>query len=1160
MFSLINSAVTFPLAAGSLSSMTAPLPILERRNASQPLQLTILKGQHDIFTAPPLSSTGKQPTIMRRLIDFFNHGILPFTGRSHEMERVLAFWRTATEGYGLRSMLVLGEAGSGKSRLLEETLPTVIASGGVVIHWKFYPNTSTSLLSIATRALRHLQGARALLKFDPEETVESVIEALRRIARLRPVLVVMEDAHLLNGESINDLTTILHGLADDAIPLLCLARPQQLLIRPTLERFLIDELSLDGFSADALEDLWKNLFQSPTDERFLQVLFQATHGNPLAVRSAIRGALSSGTLVRSASGDRWESTIPTAQLSATLHHSVGLLSEGMAAHLNQQERAAAERLALLGEVFSREGARQLIGDERILSFLSFKGIIAPVATMPGPINGSFSTTTPLTFTHTLLHAHLAVPPTINDLHKLAELVQLGVPLYSVHPFHLIAEHASRLQLAKPQASATLLRILADAQTLNTTSDWGLGKTLLAAAKAIREGMEERWSTEDAHLFQIHELDTQLLLLRNNYSPEFLQAAAQMMELTSGTLPENLIEFRMQALGHYLRSHPDSATSDSALEEVDRLVAAHPKLIFTLPYVRFLGVVVTTLGQGREVQEIEDRLAPVLAAPELPIEVRRYAMRDVVPRFIWSFSSPQQLAQRLQQLEEVELYGSDDDITIRTRKIALFVGLGRAEEAVTLVDKLMPRLQDRGLHGHILQCRLQQLYAMGGLSGNLTAIASEVEQMEMQLPDQARPRFRASVGLRLAHMGMLRGETEWTQQIHQRYGGYEHIAYSIRERILLATTTEDLHNTLRLLLEEERKYPERYDLPPSVVNYILAPNQSLRAEAIAALREAFAAEIYMLTGLQYLHAYLKLMNHIATFDPEMVAELQGDMQAMVGQGMQWLQERRLNGYMEGVLKLHSNRFEPNHLKQWQQKTAAIAAEQNSIAIEEQPHSVQLRIRMLGNISIQKRGEESAPVRGARLRTLLGLLVIDQMLQHPLSYREFCRIAADGEDDPERSRKMMSMGLLRLREAIGDDAISSDGDTPQLNSALVHVDLLEAHALIQKTNSALRSNTLSRATLLLNRALELTQGDVPFPGLYQNFFEAARDEFELRLRSTLLAVATRLLQEDDPAAAERLLEHGNRILVDDEEIGELLCAALETQGKKIEAERVRARIVK
>ncbi|MCE7933512.1 MAG: hypothetical protein DYG96_02845 [Chlorobi bacterium CHB2] len=1130
--------------------MTAPLLNSAPRNASQPLPLTFLGDQHDIFT---VASSDKQPTIMRRLVDFFNHGILPFTGRSQEVERVLKFWQAATEGYGLRSMLVLGEAGSGKSRLLEEAVLSINANGGVLIHWKLYPNTSTSLLPIAARVFRHLNAAHLLLKSDPEETMESVSNALRRIARLRPVLLVIEDVHLLTGDSINDLSTLLHGLADEAIPLLLLARPQQLPIRPMIERFLVDEFSLGGLDAEGLAKLWESLFQSPADERFLHLLLQATHGNPLAVRSAIRGALSSGVLARSVSGDQWQTTLPTPQLLATFHHSVGLLSEGMTAHLNQQERDAAERLTLLGEVFSREGARYLLDDERMLSFLIFKGVIAPVATMPGPINGSFSAATPLTFTHTLLHAHLATPATSSELCLLAEIIQLGLPLYSVHPFHLIAEHGLRLQLSAPQASATLLRILTAAQALNTTRDWELGTAMMEAAKAIREGMEGIWDAEHEREFQIRELDTRLLLLRNNHSKDFLHAAKRMMELTSGTLPNHLIEFRIEALGHHLRSHHDHATSSSALAEVDRLGIAHPELMRTIPYVRFLAVAATTMGQGsKSVQEIEDRLASVLALRDIPTEVRRYAMRDVVPRFIWSFNSPQHLAQRLQQLEEVERYGGDDDITIRTRKIALFVGLGRAMEAIALVDTLMPSLRDRGLQGHILQCRLQQLYAIGGMGGDLHAIASEIEQIEIMIPEQARPRFRASVGLRLVHMGMLRGESEWTQHIHHRYGKHQQIAYSTREQILLATNTQDLHNALRAMLDE--KEPERCDFPPEVATYILTQDPTLRAEAIAHLRECFAAEIYMMTGLQYLHAYLTLIDHLAMFDSNIVAELQEDMQAMLQQGMEWLQQRQLTSYMEGIVRLYPHRFATNQPQQWQQAIAAIAAKQSTTPTAEQHQPQQIQIRMLGTISIQKPGEEPAPVRGARLRTLLGLMVIDQMLPQPLRYREFCRIAADGEDDPERSRKMMSMGLLRLREGIGDDAIATDGDTPRLNSALVRVDLLEAHTLIQEANAALRSNALTRAASLLARALDCTSGNVPFPNLYQNFFEAARDEFEIQLRSTLLAASTRLLQEDDPTTAEQLLNRGNRILANDEEIGELLRTALEAQGKKVEAARL------
>lgn len=211
-------------------------------------------------------------------------------------------------------------------------------------------------------------------------------------------------------------------------------------------------------------------------------------------------------------------------------------------------------------------------------------------------------------------------------------------------------------------------------------------------------------------------------------------------------------------------------------------------------------------------------------------------------------------------------------------------------------------------------------------------------------------------------------------------------------------------------------------------------------------------------------------------------------------------------------------------------------------------------MLGSIEAQTPDGTIMQIRGGRLRLLLGLLVADRMLARPLGHREFCRIAG-GEEDAERARKTMNGAVMRLRETVGEDTIMTDGETPSLNLELVDVDLLEALRLMREAGDAMRARLLARALSAVREALDIWNGDVPFPTLYQSFFEAAREDFESGLRTTTMTVARALLAEDDPAGAENLLRRATAILPGDAEIAELLIAALERSGRKTDAERLR-----
>jgi DNA-binding SARP family transcriptional activator len=211
-------------------------------------------------------------------------------------------------------------------------------------------------------------------------------------------------------------------------------------------------------------------------------------------------------------------------------------------------------------------------------------------------------------------------------------------------------------------------------------------------------------------------------------------------------------------------------------------------------------------------------------------------------------------------------------------------------------------------------------------------------------------------------------------------------------------------------------------------------------------------------------------------------------------------------------------------------------------------------MLGTIEAHEPDGTIIPVRGGRIRLLLGLLVADRMLARPLGHREFCRIAG-GDDDPERARKTVNGAVMRLRETLGEEAITTDGETPSLNPGLVDVDLLDALRLMREAADAMRARLLARALSSVREALDIWSGAVPFPTLYQSFFEAAREDFESGIRSTTMTIARALLAEDDPAGAENLLRRAAEILPGDSEIAQLLIATLERSGRKADAERMR-----
>ena len=78
---------------------------------------------------------------------------LPFVGRLEECSRLTAFWDRSRYADGAYLGLMTGEAGVGKSRLLQETLPAIERAGGAVVHAKLYPHSSTDIVELIGRAV-----------------------------------------------------------------------------------------------------------------------------------------------------------------------------------------------------------------------------------------------------------------------------------------------------------------------------------------------------------------------------------------------------------------------------------------------------------------------------------------------------------------------------------------------------------------------------------------------------------------------------------------------------------------------------------------------------------------------------------------------------------------------------------------------------------------------------------------------------------------------------------------------------------------------------------------------------------------------------------------------------------------------------------------------
>jgi DNA-binding SARP family transcriptional activator len=1096
---------------------------------------------------------------LRALVDFINHGLLPFTGRTRQADHIVGLWRGATEAPGLVAILLLGEAGMGKSRLIEEVAARILKLEGAVVHAKLFPESATSIVPLLARALWRFSEARPQLKIEPGENLSSLLLSLRKLARLRRTILIIEDLHLLGGDALGDLSLLLDALADEQLTVLAVARPVELAARGVLERHLLEEIALEGLDDDELETLWRKLFGSDADPSTLRALGAATAGNPLAVRSALRGVLKSGALAGDAVRG-WRMTVPAADFSERLRRSVEYLSEGMAAHLTERERTAAARIATLGEIVARESALAMIdGAEGLIEALIFKGILVQTTTPIPPLPERPSRHPLLSFTHTLLHRRLVRNIEV-DTARLVPVIASGLPLYSALPLLLLEESAGPFGASDDDLLASVTRTLDVALALDSGPDWRLSLSVWNAAAALIERNSERWSGGERAVLGARLILRKLSLLHRDGSAETAEnreLLRQVMAITSASDSERMASYHLAALVNLsLHRYKETSSPDPEIRrQIEEYVLRHPSLRFSDSYVAHLNQIVfmaAMVGDRESLRAVETRMKSLVAEPEASESFRREITRSLSADLLALFETPEELRERLDSLPELEAITGDRHYPgILFCKIGLLESIGRMDEALRACEAGLACFRERGLQQNVAYSLRTQLIARASFGIDLDELAAEAERICREMPAWLADIQYSHMGLQLVTLGLLRGERGWAGEMIGRF--IRHGALLHAEHLLpIAAANGTLAEALETMEGDDgdRLF---IDLGRAAVAGLPATGPTLDD-----IRALLRKPILRLEGIILLRAVADLVEAACAaagsrdpaepFAPLLASALAG--------ALEFLAERNLLPPLRSLLTSYGHYLTRPDLAAWHARAEEIAARRNERA--EPEGSTTIEISMLGAIEVRRPGAENTRPRGARLRTLLGLMVVDRMLEEPLTQREFCRLAADEGTDPENARKTVNLAVHRLREIVGYDAILTDAETPRLNPRLVRVDLLDADRLLGESIAALREGSPMRALAPLLDTLEITRGEVPFPTLYDEFFEAAREDFENRIREAILKIARGLLRDGDASSAELALRRGFATMPEDEEIAELLRDSLIQLGKRAEAERIRLRV--
>lgn len=1082
-------------------------------------------------------------------------GSLPFTGRVEEIGRILDFWRETFTSSRLRALLMIGEAGIGKSSLIEQAAGRVESEGGTTIRINLYPEAELALPQILARSLWLVPESRVLLRSEPEGSIPAVVTALRRIIRLRPTLLIIDSIHLLDRNGLAALSALTYALAEEPLSLLAAMRPVTTEIRAVLEGVLSERMTLKGLSQGEIASLSGIVLGAAVSDEVAARLHKASHGNPLAFRSALRGAVTSGTIALSRPSNTWMVQASPAEFLRHLTLDVGTLSAGMTVHLSDAERHAAEDIASLGEAFSMEAAEAILGDRRhLLSDLRSKGIVIPVDGTD-PLPGSTGRGTPLSFSHSLLHGTFVAASTI-DPARLIAVITADHPIYSIFPYRLIAE-AEIFPVTAADLAQLLQHAIDTAGRIDHTIVWRLAAELCNVTETILERYGGILSPEERDIYHLRLLTQHTYVLRRNKEkPEFKKFAAALRAATEDPHNEEIAFARLPALIHYLDGFNRSSTIqpiDQAVRaEIEALIERYPQIRTARQYLHYLTAmtrVALSVNDDEALHYVARLFDAAMQDPNGSEEFRFNMLGTVGPRILAAFNNRAELDERMKLLRQLEQSELVTATTFPRLKAMFLLNTLQHKESFAEIEKVIPDLVKLGMWGMRDQWLIARLEILNGYGKSLDTIEQEIIAICSRTPPGGRDQLRLYAGHTLAVLGTVSGSFAWTIKIIEEYIPQTLPSFAFQTVATLANRGETIP-----LQSDLDSHPE-----VAALFRLIAGDSNVETEDfIQCMRDLRTKDLLREGDLTFLQILIGLMDLAVEKNPEarpLRDLVSADIGAAIVRALERLDENQIFAWMRSLLERGAGHLSSREIKRWR----ARIAELESSWVLEHPLTHQERIvevSMFGKIETKRLGEEPKPVRGTRLRMLLGLMVANQALDQPLSLQEFCAIT-EGDIDLERAKNNLHVGIHRLREALGREAIITDQGVPRLNPNLVGVDLTDARQLLEEARTALRKEHLVRAWSALSKALEITRGETPYPSLYSDFFEASRQDFELYLRRTTIAVAQAFLQEDDAASAAKVLSLASASMPGDEEIVELLAEALINSGRRAEAERIRLR---
>jgi class 3 adenylate cyclase/tetratricopeptide (TPR) repeat protein len=395
-------------APNTLVISAATARLVEGYFVYQPLEAQALKGvspPHQAFRV--LQASGAQT----RLDVITLRGFTPLVGREEEVALLHARWGHATRGRG-QVVLLSGEPGIGKSRLVQVLKDAVAAEAHILIEWRGSPyyqqsalhpvidhlhrrlqgppgeppaatlHTLEAMLTVAGVGLAEavpllaarlslpLPASYPLLTLTPQRqrqrTFDTLLAWLHAEAQRQPVLMVVEDLHWLDPSTVELLSLLVEQGAQARLCLILTARPE--FRHPWDMMAHVTALTLRRLAPDQVAQVATEVAGHKTlPAEIMAQIVAKTDGVPLFVEELTQMVLESGLLQEREAHYELPGPLPPLAIPSTLQ-------DALLARLDRL--AAAKGVAQLGATIGRTFAYDLLQAVTTLDGTTLQGALA----------------------------------------------------------------------------------------------------------------------------------------------------------------------------------------------------------------------------------------------------------------------------------------------------------------------------------------------------------------------------------------------------------------------------------------------------------------------------------------------------------------------------------------------------------------------------------------------------------------------------------------------------------------------------------------------------------------------------------------------------------------------------------------------------------------